>query len=71
MMCEIRVEDVIRVVKAKLDVSTERCDELNQTKDQFLHCANTTAETPERLLRDLETGSRELRNETELTANLV
>ena len=43
MMCEIRVEDVIRVVEAKLDVSTERCDELNQTKDQFLHCANTTA----------------------------
>ena len=38
------MEDVIRTVKVKLDVPTERCDDLHQTKDQFLHCANTTAE---------------------------
>ena len=28
--------DVIRTVKVKLDVPTERCDDLHQTKDQFL-----------------------------------
>ncbi len=38
------MEDVIRTVKVKLDVPTERCDDLHQTKDQFLHCANTTAD---------------------------
>jgi len=37
------MEDVIRTVKVKLDVPDERCDDLHQTKDQFLHCANTTA----------------------------
>ncbi len=36
--------EVIRTVKVKLDVPTERCDDLHQTKDRFLHCANTTAE---------------------------
>ncbi|WP_224338201.1 RNA-guided endonuclease InsQ/TnpB family protein [Haloprofundus halobius] len=36
--------EVIRTVKVKLDVPTERCDALHQTKNQFLHCANTTAE---------------------------
>jgi hypothetical protein len=36
--------DVIRTVKVKLDVPAERCDDLHQTKDQFLHCANTAAE---------------------------
>jgi len=35
--------DVIRTVKVKLDVPDERCDNLHQTKEQFLHCANTTA----------------------------
>jgi hypothetical protein len=35
---------VIRTVKVKLDVPDERCDDLHQTKEQFLHCANTTAE---------------------------
>lgn len=35
--------EVIRTVKVKLAVPTERCDDLHQTKDQFLHCANTTA----------------------------
>jgi len=35
--------EVIRTVKVKLDVPTERCDDLHQTKNQFLHCANTTA----------------------------
>ena len=29
--------EVIRTVKVKLDVPTERCDDLHQTKDQFLH----------------------------------
>ncbi|SDN31349.1 hypothetical protein SAMN04487949_0026, partial [Halogranum gelatinilyticum] len=36
--------EVIRTVKVKLDIPDERCDDLHQTKDQFLHCANTTAE---------------------------
>jgi hypothetical protein len=40
----MRMEDVIRTVKVKLDVPTERYDDLHQTKNQFLHCANTTAE---------------------------
>ena len=37
------MEDVIRTVKVKIDVPSERCDDHHQTKDQFLHCANTTA----------------------------
>jgi IS605 OrfB family transposase len=37
------MEDVIRTVKLKLDVPTERCDDLHQIKDHFLYCANTTA----------------------------
>jgi hypothetical protein len=36
--------EVIRTVRVKLNVPTERCDDLHQTKDQFLHCANTTAQ---------------------------
>jgi hypothetical protein len=35
--------EVIRTVEVKLDVPTERCNDLHQTKQQFLHCANTTA----------------------------
>jgi len=72
--------DVIRTVKVKLDVPDERCDDLHQTKDQFLHCANTTAAWAWRLpdeycvtsKQQAETALYErLRNETELTANLV
>jgi IS605 OrfB family transposase len=74
------MEDVIRTVKVKLDVPTERCDDLHQTKDQFLHCANTTAEWAWRHPNDYCITSKQnaenvlyerLRNETELTANLV
>jgi hypothetical protein len=32
----MRMEDVIRTVNVKLDVPTERCDDLHQTKTQFL-----------------------------------
>ena len=74
------MEDVIRTVKVKLDVPTERCDDLHQTKDQFLYCANTTAEWAWRYPNDYCVTSKQkaekalyerLRNETELTANLV
>jgi hypothetical protein len=72
--------EVIRTVKVKLDVPDERCDDLHQTNDQFLYCANATAawawrhptddcvtskQTAENALYD------QLRGETELTANLV
>jgi IS605 OrfB family transposase len=72
--------DVIRTVKVKLDVPDERCDDLYQTKQQFLHCANTTAEWAWRHPNDYCVTSKQkaenilydrLRNETELTANLV
>ena len=72
--------DVIRTVKVKLDVPAERCDDLHRTKDQFLHCANTTAEWAWRYPNDYCVTSKQtaenalydrLRNETELTANLV
>ena len=72
--------DVIRTVKVKLDVPAERCDDLHQTKDQFLHCANTTAEWAWRHPNDYCVTSKRkaesvlydrLRNETDLTANLV
>jgi len=71
---------VIRTVKIKLDVSTERCDDLHQTKNQFLHCANTTAAWAWRHPNDYCVTSKQkaenalyerLRTETELTANLV
>ncbi|NGM68214.1 IS200/IS605 family element transposase accessory protein TnpB [Natronolimnobius sp. AArcel1] len=74
------MEDVIRTVKVKLDVPTERCDDLHQTKDQFLHCANTTADWAWRYPHDYCITSKQsaenalydrLRSETELTANLV
>jgi len=74
------MEDVIRTVKVKLDVPDERCDDLHQTKHQFLHCANTTAEWAWRYPNDYCVTSKQkaekalyerLRNETELTANLV
>ncbi len=72
--------EVIRTVKVKLDVPTERCDDLHQTKEQFLHCANTTAEWAWRHPRNYCVTSKQkaekalydqLRDETELTANLV
>jgi hypothetical protein len=72
--------EVIRTVKVKLDVSDERCADLHQTKQQFLHCANTTAEWAWRHPNDYCVTSKQkaenalyerLRNETELTANLV
>ncbi|QZP39590.1 RNA-guided endonuclease InsQ/TnpB family protein [Halobaculum magnesiiphilum] len=74
------MENVIRTVKIKLDVPTERCDDLHQTKTQFLHCANTTAEWAWKHPNDYCITSKQkaenalynqLRNETELTANLV
>jgi IS605 OrfB family transposase len=74
------MEDVIRTVKVKLDVPDERCDDLHQTKNQFLHCANTTAEWAWRHPNDYCVTSKQkaenalydqLRTETELTANLV
>jgi len=72
--------DVIRTVKVKLDVPDERCDDLHQTKDQFLHCANTTAAWAWRHPDEYCVTSKQqaenalyerLRDETELTANLV
>jgi IS605 OrfB family transposase len=75
------MEDVIRTVNVKLDVPTERCDDLHQTKDQFLHCANTTAEWAWRYPNDYCVTSKQkaedalydrLRNETGyMHANLV
>ncbi|WP_458209166.1 RNA-guided endonuclease InsQ/TnpB family protein [Haladaptatus sp. NG-SE-30] len=71
---------VIRTVKVKLDIPSERCNDLHQTKDQFLHCANTTAEWAWGHPTDYCVTSKQnaenalyerLRNETELTANLV
>jgi putative transposase len=72
--------EVIRTVKVKLDIPDERCDDLHQTKTQFLHCANTTAEWAWRHPNDYCVTSKQkaekalyeqLRTETELTANLV
>ncbi|KTG19439.1 RNA-guided endonuclease InsQ/TnpB family protein [Haloferax profundi] len=72
--------EIIRTVKVKLDVPTERCDDLHQTKDQFLHCANRTADWAWRHPNDYCVTSylkahsalyQPLREETELVANLV
>ena len=74
------MEDVIRTVKVKLNVPTNRCNDLHQTKDQFLHCANTTAEWAWRHPDEYCVTSKQqaenalyerLRDETDLTANLV
>ncbi|KAB1192307.1 IS200/IS605 family element transposase accessory protein TnpB [Haloferax sp. MBLA0076] len=74
------MEHIIRTVIVKLDVPDERCDDLHQTKNQFLHCANTTAEWAWRYPNDYCVTSKQkaekalyeqLRSETELTANLV
>ncbi|WP_136602852.1 RNA-guided endonuclease InsQ/TnpB family protein [Salinigranum halophilum] len=73
--------EVVRTVKVKLDVPTERCEDLHQTKTRFLHCANTTAQWAWRHPHDhCVTSKRKaesalyerLRDETEsLHANLV
>ena len=74
------MEDVIRTVKVKLDVPDERYDDLHQTKDQFLYCANTAAAWAWRHPNEHCVTSKQqaesalydqLRKETELTANLV
>ncbi|MEA5388544.1 transposase [Haloarculaceae archaeon H-GB11] len=74
------MEDVIRTVRVKLAVPPERCDDLQQTKEQFLHCANTTAAWAWRYPDDYCVTSKQtaesalydrLRDETDLTANLV
>ena len=72
--------DVIRTVKIKLDVPDKRCDDLHHTKNQFLYCANTTAEWAWRHPDEYCITSKQkaekalyeqLRSDTELTANLV
>jgi len=68
-----------RTVRIKLDVPRERRGDLHQTKTQFLHCANRTSEWTWRYDDDCITSKSraeealydELREETELTANLV
>nr|WP_264475034.1 transposase [Salinirubrum litoreum] len=63
-----------------MDVPTERSDDLHRTKDQFLYCANTAAEWAWKHPDDYCVTSKrkanaalydQLRDETELTANLV
>jgi len=72
--------EVLRTVKIKLDVPSKRCDNFHETKEQFLHCANTTAAWAWRHPDDYCVVSKRkaeqalydrLRDETELTANLV
>ncbi len=68
-----------RTVPIKLDVPRERRGDLHQTKDQFLHCANRTSEWAWRYddycVTSKSTAENalysELREETDLTANLV
>jgi hypothetical protein len=72
--------EVIRTVTVKLDVPDQRRADLHRTNDQFLHCANTTAAWAWRYPDDYCVASKrkaetalyeQLRDETELTANLV
>mgnify|MGYP000675092829 CR=1 FL=1 len=68
-----------RTVRIKLDVPREHRSDLHQTKTQFLHCANRTSEWAWRYddycitskSRAEEALYDELREETDLTANLV
>ena len=68
-----------RTVPIKLDVPGERRGDLHQTKAQFLHCANRTSEWAWRYDDYCITSKSkaedalydELREETDLTANLV
>ena len=68
-----------RTVPIKLDVFGERRGDLQQTKAQFLHCANRTSEWAWRYDDYCVTSKSnaedalydELREETDLTANLV
>ena len=78
--CEPRMDEAPRrTVPIKLDVPEERRGDLHQTKDQFLHCANRTSAWAWRY-DDYSVTSKskaenalysELREETNLTANLV
>ena len=68
-----------RTVPIKLDVPKERRDDLHQIKKQFLHCTNRTSEWAWRYNDYCVTSKSkaenalydELREETDLTANLV
>ena len=68
-----------RTVPIKLDVPEQRRGDLHQTKNQFLHCANRTSEWAWRYddycITDKSKAEDalydELRDETDLTANLV
>ncbi|WP_433629428.1 RNA-guided endonuclease InsQ/TnpB family protein [Halomicrococcus sp. NG-SE-24] len=68
-----------RTVPIKLDVPEERHGDLHQTKEQFLYCANRTSEWAWRYDNYCITSKSkaedalydELREETDLTANLV
>ena len=68
-----------RTVPIKLDVPAQRRGDLHQTKDQFLHCANRTSEWAWRYDDYCITSKNraenplydDLRDETDLTANLV
>lgn len=72
-------DNVRRTVPIKLDVPTQRRSDLHHTKDQFLHCANRTSEWAWRYDDYCITSKSkaedalydDLRDETELTANLV
>ncbi|WP_436930231.1 RNA-guided endonuclease InsQ/TnpB family protein [Halosimplex halobium] len=72
--------EVIRTVAVKLEIPDQRRTDLHRTKDQFLHCANTTAAWAWRYPEDYCVTSKQkaekalyerLRDGTELTANLV
>jgi putative transposase len=68
-----------RTVPIKLDVAEERRDDLHQTNTEFLHCANHTSDWAWRYDELCITSKSkaenalygELREETDLTANLV
>jgi IS605 OrfB family transposase len=68
-----------RTVPIKLDVPEQRRGDLHQTKDQFLHCTSRTSEWAWRYDDYCITNKSkaedalydDLRNETDLTANLV
>jgi len=73
--------EIIRTVKVKLDVPNPRRDDLHQTADQFRYCANQTSEWAWRTsatdhcvtskAKAEEALYDRLREETDLTANLV
>jgi putative transposase len=80
LKCELQMDDAPRrTVPIKLDVPEERRGNLHQIKKQFLHCANRTCEWAWRYDDYCVTSKSkaenalydELREETDLTANLV